>query len=134
MRTIAFLISLSLFGATASAFIGIPGELTPVAADIHCEEPGGGIAVALPKAGQQARVWQTDPGSDMGLELEVVKFNLARCAGCFSFQAKLIGMPVFGEANRFRLKYWAIDEDGRPQTLLETMCRPSARREAIRRY
>ncbi|MCM2283039.1 MAG: hypothetical protein NDI61_14450 [Bdellovibrionaceae bacterium] len=128
MKALLLVMALSFLGSSANAFIGIPGELTPVVADIHCEQEGGGIAIAFPKEGQPARVWQTDIGSDDGLELEVLKFNMGRCPGCFAFQAKLMGYIVFGEGKQFHLKYWAYDEDKRPQVLLETACRESSKR------
>ncbi|MCM2277194.1 MAG: hypothetical protein NDJ89_03900 [Oligoflexia bacterium] len=70
--------------------VGLPGSMTKVDATYRCEKEGGGVAFRVPaEPAVAARVWQTDPGEELGLELEVTEFVFARCQGCYAFEAKL---------------------------------------------
>ena len=82
--------------STAFAVDFLPGQITKIDADYRCELSGGGVAFRVAAPGVPARVWQTDVGQEMGLELEVTSFLKARCPGCYSFDARLTnkGRPV----------------------------------------
>lgn len=86
-------------------------EMTTIKADYRCEQPGGGVAVKIGTE-STARVWQTDPGEKEGLELQVTSFSLARCPGCFSFEANLMGeLLVKGRALNSFMTYEVYDAD-----------------------
>ncbi|GEM_PF-5323022 len=95
-------------------------NMSRVNADFRCEQEGGGIAVKVGSSAASARVWQTDVGEDEGLELEVTDFKTARCIGCYSFKAILMGqIQVQGKITNGVLKYQAVDPDsGKLETLL----------------
>ncbi len=73
-----------------------------------------------------AKDWLTDPGENEGLELEITKFNLARCPGCFKLEEVLLGIiPVRGIINSFYLTY-EMSNDGVWKKLLNRVeCNPA---------
>ncbi len=101
------LIMVAFSYANAQEFL----ESSKIEADLRCEQPGGSVAVALPGPGKPARVWQTDPGSDEGLEIQLTAFRVARCQGCFSFTGLLFGMQVKGDAVDSKLTYSLYNEE-----------------------
>lgn len=97
-----------LFAFSSSLF---SQELTKIEADYRCELEGGGIAVKLGSV-DTAKIWQTDMGEDEGLELDVTSFSVARCPGCFSFTAILMGeLEVRGKASSSILTYEVFDSE-----------------------
>jgi hypothetical protein len=119
-----FLLILSLF-VTSSLFAQ---TLTTIKADYRCEQEGGGIAFKGSSDLKKAKVWQTDVGETKGLALKVTKFSIARCPGCYEFEAKLMKqINVRGTISNFVLNYEAQDpETGKWQTLLsDILCKPT---------
>lgn len=112
MKTI--IVILSLLFTSASFADGIDNKITRIRADYRCENsPGGGIAFSLPKTlkkkNAKARVWMTDIGQNDGLELQVTQFSVARCAGCFSFEALLGSSVLRGVVNQFELELVGVE-------------------------
>lgn len=116
IRPFAFAL-LALAPLAAQAIdIGLPGQLTRIDASYRCEKSGGGVAFRIPRsASEPARIWQTDKGQELGLEFEVVRFKVARCPGCYSFEARL-GNALFTQGwtemsgpGRIKLHYSIID-------------------------
>lgn len=119
------LILVLLSSSYSLAFINLPVKSSQVEADLICQNPGGGFAIAWPRKNQPARIWQVDPQVEDGLELDVTEFQLARCPGCFAFKATLFGMTLEGLASNFNLQVLAENEEGQKEQLLEAVCVPS---------
>lgn len=101
-----FLCVLSLFTALSPALT----LATPIVADLRCEHSGGGVAIQLPKAGSNGRVWQTELNDNEGLELEVTHFNVL--GDSFYFEAILEKqVKVGGEFKNKKLKYSLFNPD-----------------------
>lgn len=88
-----FVLAMSSIALASSAFAVdlFPGQTTKVDATYRCEAAGGGAAFRVPAPGVPARVWQTEMGDELGLELEVTRFLQARCPDCYFFEARLGG-------------------------------------------
>ncbi len=87
-------------------------NMTRIDADFRCNSKGGEIAVKVGPNASTARIWQTDPGEKTGIELEVTDFKIARCLGCYSFNALLMGsVEVRGTIKSYVLKYEAFNPE-----------------------
>ena len=114
-----------LVGSYSHAFINLPVNSSKVEADLICQNPGGGFGIAWPQENQPARIWQVDSQVEEGLELEVTDFRVARCPGCFAFEASLLGMKLEGQASNFNLQVFGENADGQKEKLLDAVCVPS---------
>lgn len=84
-------------------------DLTMITADYRCDENGGGIAVKFDSP-DGVKIWQTELGAEIGIELSVKKFRQARCPGCFAFEAVLMDeIEVRGEVIGSLLTYQMYD-------------------------
>lgn len=115
------------WAAPALAIPSLPGELTKVDAEYRCEKPGGGVAFSLPRGKNAPRVWQTEPGEEIGLELEVVEFRRLRCPGCFDFTARLgadfvtyAQVRIPATEKRSVLDYYVVEPQTGERQLIDT--------------
>lgn len=99
---LSFVLLSSVFAYAQDVFTG---KFSKIEADILCETGGALIAIALPTKDAAARVWQSDPGSEEGFELENVYFLKGQLPGDYSFTATLLGNKMVGLVKDYVLKY-----------------------------
>lgn len=80
-------------------------RVSPIEANLRCEQAGGGIAIKFPSQSSPARAWQTDTGVEQGLEINLTDYKTARCAGCLIFDGEVMGLKVQGAVSNFLLTY-----------------------------
>lgn len=128
LRNLLVVLTLSLsFSLPAAAFLsGL--EPVPMTADLLCSDPDGFlvIGVQFPRSGQDAKMWLSSKSEAvMGFPLEVLDFKVARCPGCFRFEAKFVDSVMKGHANNFQLEVvnHDIGSAGEDETL-NMVCAP----------
>lgn len=128
LQNLFVVLALSLsFSAPAMAFLsGL--EPVPMTADLLCSDPDGFVVIGVqfPSSGQDAKMWLSSRNeSAMGFPMEVLDFEVARCPGCFRFEAKFVDSVMKGSANNFQLVVvnHDIGNAGKDETL-NMVCAP----------
>jgi hypothetical protein len=91
-------------------------------ANLRCKISRSGEIAINTISGQ---VWQTDPGEEEGIAVDIETFNVRQCEGCLNFEGSIMGglMLVKGDMSSYKLTYEVSQGGGDWEKLGSGKCR-----------